>query len=91
MKSAYELAMERLDQSNPVQSLTEEQKNEIAEIGSIYSAKIAERELLLNPQIAEAEVAGDFTAVEQLKKQLAGDRTRLSAEMEEKKNAVRPT
>ena len=43
MKSAYELAMERLNKSTPLAKLNAAQKKEIGEIDSRYAAKIAER------------------------------------------------
>ena len=43
MKSAYELAMERLQKGSPTITLTSEQKAELAEIDSSFNAKIAER------------------------------------------------
>ena len=45
MKSAYELAMERLAKSGPVVSVTDEQRAEIGAIDDRFRAKIAEREL----------------------------------------------
>ena len=47
MKSAYELAMERLQKGAPSISLTDDQKKELAEVDSTFKAKIAEKELLL--------------------------------------------
>jgi len=41
MKSAYELAMERLNKSAPSVKLTAAQKKELAELDSQYAAKIA--------------------------------------------------
>ena len=35
MKSAYELAMERLEKTSPSISLSDEQKKEIAEVDSV--------------------------------------------------------
>ena len=58
MKSAYELAMERLQQTSPSLSLTDEQKKELAELDSKYQAKIAEKELFLNEQIRKAQAEG---------------------------------
>jgi len=55
MKSAYELAMERLEKASPSISLTEDQKREIAEVDSVYRAKIAEREVFLKDQIRKAQ------------------------------------
>lgn len=89
MKSAYELAMERLNKTAPSVKLTDEQKKEIAELDSQYAAKIAEREIFLKDQLAKAAGEGDYSALEQLEKQLQSERKTLAAELEEKKEAVR--
>ena len=47
MKSAYELAMEKLQDEAPVPKLTDEQKVEIAELDNLYQSKLAEREVFL--------------------------------------------
>ena len=47
MKSAYELAMERLEKSAPSAKVTDEQRTALAEIDSTYKARIAEREVFL--------------------------------------------
>ena len=44
MKTAYELAMERLNQTAPATKMTGVQKKQLAELDSKYAAKIAERE-----------------------------------------------
>jgi len=89
MKTAYELAMERLSKSSPTVKLTDEQKKQIADLESQCAAKIAERELFLKDQIIKAIDQGDDEAVAQLEKQLASDRKTLRAEFEEKKEKVR--
>ena len=89
MKTSYELAMERLNKSSPTAKLTEKQKKEIAELESKYKAKIAERELFVEGERVKAIDRGEFEAVEQLEKQLVGDRKSLQAELEEKKERVR--
>ncbi len=89
MKTAYELAMERLSKNAPVIKLSDEQKRELAELESRYAAKIAERELLLKSEIAKAEEKGDGEEIEKLEKQLASDRATLRAELEGKKEKVR--
>ena len=89
MKSAYELAMERLSKSSPTTKLSAEQKKQLAELDSLYASKTAQREIFLKGEIAKAESNGDFEAIEQLQKQLASERKTLSAELEEKKEAVR--
>ena len=89
MKSAYELAMERLNQTAPAVKLTGAQKAELAELDSKYAAKSAEREIALKDEMAKVSAAGDFEKAEALRQQLAGERRKLQAEREEKKDAVR--
>jgi hypothetical protein len=53
VKSAYELAMERMEaESGPSRKLSESEKARIAEIDSLYDAKIAETKLSFEPRIA---------------------------------------
>ena len=89
MKSAYELAMERLNKSAPTVQLTAEQKAELADLESQCVAKIAERELLLKGEMQKAAEKGDAEAHQQLEKQLASDRKTIRAQFEEKKEKVR--
>ena len=89
MKSAYELAMERLSKAAPSVKLTDEQKKQLAELDSKYAAKIAERELFLEGEITKAIDRGDEEALAQLQKQLFSDRKTLRAELEEKKDQAR--
>src|SRR5215469_5612038 len=87
MKSAYELAMERLNKTAPTVKLSEAQKKEIAELESQYAAKIAAREIALKGEIASA--ADDVEKESALRDQLATDRRKLQAELEDKKELVR--
>ena len=89
MKSAYELAMERLNKTAPTVKLSAEQKKKLAELDSFYAAKIAEREIFVKAELGKAAAKGDYEAMQQLEKQLASDRRSLSAELEEKKEALR--
>ncbi|MFO1497552.1 MAG: hypothetical protein U1G07_04010 [Verrucomicrobiota bacterium] len=89
MKSAYELAMERLNRTAPAAKLTSEQKTALAELDSKYAAKIAEREIFLKAEIEKAAGKGDFESMEQFQQQLVRDRKSLQAELEEKKEEVR--
>ena len=59
MKTAYELAMERLNKTAPATKLTGAQKKQLAELDSKYAAKIAEREIALRDEITKAAAAGD--------------------------------
>jgi hypothetical protein len=89
MKSAYELAMERLEKNQPSIALTAEQKVQLAEIESSYKAKIAEKELFLRDEIRKAQGAGNFEDVEKLEKQLASEIARLRDDCEAKKEKLR--
>lgn len=89
MKSAYELAMERLNKSAPMAKLTDEQKKQIAELDSIYAAKIAEREIFLKGELAKAMASGNLEEMEHFEKQLASERKSLQAELEAKKEKIR--
>lgn len=89
MKSAYELAMERLEQQSPTAQLTEAQKAEIAEIDSTYRAKLAEREVFLRDQIAKAEYEGRTMDVAELQDQLGRETRRIKEDCEEKKAKIR--
>ena len=89
MKSAYELAMERLNKTGPAVKLTDKQKADLAELDSKYAAKIAEREIFLNGELAKVTANGDFEAMEQLERQLTSERKKLQGELQEKKEQVR--
>jgi hypothetical protein len=89
MKSAYELAMDRLQKASPSLSLTEEQKKELAEIDSKYRAKIAEKELFLRDQIRKAQTEGKVDQIDSLEKQLASEVRRLQEECEASKEKLR--
>jgi hypothetical protein len=89
MKSAYELAMERLNKQAPTVKLTEAQKQRIAELDAEYKAKIADREIFIRGKIEKAIDKGDAEELEQLDKQLVSDRKSLQAEFEEKKERIR--
>jgi ClpP class serine protease len=91
MKSAYELAMERLQKATPTVVLSEEQKKQMAEIDSTFKAKIAEREVFLKDEIGKARAGGKFEEVEALEKQLASEIRRLQEDGEAKKERLRAT
>jgi hypothetical protein len=89
MKSAYELAMERLEKHSPSSKLTDDQRAQLAEIDSLYRSKMAERELLIADQIRREQAAGKPSEVEKLQQQLASELRRLTEECESKKENVR--
>jgi hypothetical protein len=89
MKSAYELAMERLEKQSPTAKLTAQQKAEIAEIDNACKAKIAEKEVFLKDQIAKAQAAQKFDEVLEIEQQLARELRRINEDAETKKAKVR--
>jgi hypothetical protein len=91
MKSAYELAMERLAKSDPDANkpLTPEQKSRLADIDRVYKGKFAEREIFLKKQLEEALNDQKFEEIEKIKQQLASERARLDEEREAEKERVR--
>ena len=89
MKSAYELAMERLAKNQPIVSLTDDQKTQLAEVDCTFKARIAERELFLKGEIQKAQAAGKFDEIESLEKQLRSEIRRLQEDCEAKKEKLR--
>ena len=89
MKSAYELAMERLAKNQPIVTLTDDQKKQLADIDSTFKARIAKKELFLKDQIRTAQSAGKFEEMESLEKQLASEIRRLQEDCEAKKEKLR--
>ena len=87
MKTAYELAMERLNRTAPAAKLTGAQKKQLGELDAKYAATIAGREISLTDEMTR--VAADGEKVEALRQQLARERKSLQAELEEKKEQVR--
>jgi len=87
MKSAYELAMSRLEKAQPTVKLNDTQRREIAELDSQCRAKVAEKEIFLQGELQNA--AGDPEAQEQLRRQLASEISRIQGDYEGKKERVR--
>ena len=89
MKSAYELAMERLQKQAPTKALTEAQKAEIADLESLYKSRIAQVEISIGDEIQSAQASEEFDKVDELKVRLAQQKARLEEEREERKERVR--
>jgi hypothetical protein len=90
-KSAYELAMERLrrkDAESGVEELllTEEQREEIAEIKRVYAAKVAEAEILHKSKLMTVWEPEERAKVEQNYRR---DLERFKSDQERKLLAVR--
>ena len=85
MKSAYELAMGRLEKNAPSMSLTGKQKKAIAEVDSEINAKVAEKKLLLGGELAKADPAEK----DEICRQLASEIQRLEEKREREKEKIR--
>ena len=91
MKSAYELAMERLSKSDPASSkpFTAAQRSRLAEVDKVYKGKIAEREIFLRQQLERALSGTDADEVEKIRKQMASEKSRLEEDREAEKDRIR--
>jgi|GEM_PF-732962 len=96
MKSAIDLAMEKMKKMNGDEeavSLTEEQKQKIAETRKEYEAKIAEKEIMVKDRLKElpegAEPAEIQEYVSLMQKELAEERARLEEEKNKKIEKIR--
>ena len=90
-KSALELAMERLKKKDAEQgvaerSLTDDQKNEIAEIRKTYSAKLAQEEILFKSKLAGLF---EYEARQTLQDNYRRDVERLNHERDKKIEKIR--
>jgi hypothetical protein len=90
MKSALELAMERLEKKGgKTVSLSAEQKQALQEIEKNLTAKIAEVEILAGQGIEKARADGDVERLQVLEEQRVRETGRLRRVAERKKEKVR--
>lgn len=86
MKSAYELAMERLNkEQGPAKQLSEEQKARIAEVDRKIDAQVAEAKLGFEQKLASAAKLEEVT---QLREELAAALTSLEERREREKEKI---
>ena len=89
MKSAYELAMERMGEDDESKPLSKDQKAEIAEISSKYKAKVAGRTIFLEKNIADSLASGDVEGADKIRQQIASETSTLEEEAEQAKERAR--
>jgi hypothetical protein len=86
MKSAYELAMERLEKSSgPTRKLSDAQKARIAEIENVCAAKIAELKLSWESRLSSATTREEY---DQIQAELADKLASLEAHRDKDKETV---
>ena len=89
LKSALELAMERLEEEGvKTPKLTADQRKRIQEIEKKYEAKIAEMKIVREEEIRSAALAGDVGKMQELKQQLIKETSALRQKMEAEKESV---
>ncbi len=92
MKSAYEAAMERLaKEGGEEKKLSKGQKERLAEIDKIYQAKIAERKVMMDPQIETLRFQGQLEEADVLQQELSKELAKLEGKRESEKDKVRRT
>ena len=85
MKTAYELAMERLEKASPTRKLTDEQKAQIADIDKMYDAKIAELKLSFESRMRTAQTKEEWDGMQA---DLVGKIAGLEEQREKEKEKV---
>lgn len=86
MKSAYEIAMARLEkEKGPGRKLSDEQKSEIAAINKKYDARAAEEKLSFETRMTKA---ANFEELENLRKEMAASLTSIEEQREKAKESV---
>lgn len=86
MKSAYELAMERLEQtSGPTRKLSNEQKAHIADLEKRFDARIAGQKLSYEDKFRAAETMEDYN---RLKSELADAIASLESQRDREKETI---
>lgn len=90
IKSAYELAMERMAGRGEIPAaLTPEQKKALAEVDAQVRAKVAEVEILMDEKIAESRAKPDPEELQKRVEQKQAEIRRLRERGERDKDSIR--
>lgn len=89
VKSSFELAMERLSRQAPTQKLSTAQKQQIVELDSVYQARIAQKDLTMQEEVARFQAAGDAEKADEARARFLAEKQSLETEREEKKERIR--
>ncbi|MBN2301417.1 MAG: hypothetical protein JXN60_02745 [Lentisphaerae bacterium] len=85
MKSAYELAMERIGLSE--KKYTDKQKDQLAKIDKEYDQKVKETQFAAEDELRKA--ADDTEKIKQIKTRLANNLESLEIKREKEKDKIR--
>ena len=90
MKTAYELAMERLaSKGEGITKLSDEQKTRLAELSARTRAKTAEIEIMYGKKLAEVRAAGDAEKIAKTEDQMRLDIRKLKDAEESEREKIR--
>lgn len=90
LKSALELALERLDKEmGTPMPMTPDQKERISAVRARYEAKIAQEELAAQDRRKKALAAGDWAQAQQTEARLVEERRRLEAARDREMEKIR--
>ena len=90
IKSAFDLAMERLEQRDgKLTKLTDEQKRAIAEADSKAKAKTAEVEIMFQQKLTAAQTTNDPAQIEEVERQKRGEIDKIRRQAEDEKERIR--
>ena len=89
IKSALELAMEKIDGGGAPAALSDEQKEKIAEIERTAAAGIAELEIMTAQRLSEAIAAGDVEGASRMEEEQKSRAARIREKAEREKEDVR--
>ncbi len=86
MKSAYELAMERMNAENgPTRQLNDGEKGALADIDRIFDARVAEARLGFEDRMAKAESYADLQS---LREQMAAELKAIEDKRDSEKERI---
>lgn len=89
MKSAYEIAMERMKAAGSnMKSLTPAQREKIAEIEKVYDAKLAEARLKREGEIAALRASGQYQEAAALNDALSKELADIKAQRDAEKDKI---
>jgi hypothetical protein len=94
MKSAYELAMEKLRRQDAARGetpehLTDAQRESIADVRKVYGARLAEREILYQADLRTARAKGEPEAIQAVEEAYRRDRGRIEEDRDAKIRALK--
>ncbi|HPA48205.1 MAG TPA: hypothetical protein PLZ55_08375 [bacterium] len=91
MKTAYELAMERLEKESPRsdKKLTDDQKKRLGEVDEQHQAKVAERRIMSEKEVMDLLREGKQEEAGKAREQFIEDMRKMEEERESKKEKIR--